>query len=525
MVAIAAAAILVIGVRYGTFAASDTDPFGYVSEAELIAAGRWFIDQRDVLTLPWRDAELSFIPDGYKRGTTPGTIVPVYPLGLPAAMAAALRVSGARDAVYYVVPLFGVAAVWLTARLGALVQTRELGAVAAVLFATSPTFLYQLVQPVSDIPAATWWLLALVLAMRGGKWRALSAGLAVSCAIVTRPNLAPQALVIALWLAWPALRAERQQRREALLPALLFVGAIVPGCIAIAIANLILYGSPLQSGYAPLHELYRLQHVIPNLQRYPRWLVEMHTPLILIGLAAPVVCRGNAVISALWAFAVMLFVSYLFFGYFEAWVYLRLLLPGLPVLLVLGLVVGAHLLHGLPLPRKSIRVLSVALVTAVAAWQSWKANSADAFRLHAIEQRYVQVGRYIAAALPKNAVYIAGLHSGSIRYYSGERTINYNTLHPRALQDAVAALTGMGRPVYFVVEEGEEPQFRWRFDTYTELGKLDWPPAHRTEEHIKVRIYDPADRARFSAGQPIVTYDMRPGVAPTVTERRADPVR
>src|SRR4029453_8558125 len=142
------------------------------------------------------------------------------------------------------------------------------------------------------------------------------------------------------------------------------------------------------------------------LQRYPRWLVEMHTPFVLLGLAAPAVCRRNATGWALFAFVILLFVSYLFFGYFEAWVYLRFLLPALPVLLVLSLVVAAHLLRGLSLPHPAMRFVSAMLVLALGGGQSWKAHSADAFRLHVIERRYVQVGRYIATALPRNAVYI-----------------------------------------------------------------------------------------------------------------------
>ena len=43
---IIAAGVIVFGVRYGTFVASDTGPYGYVSEAEFLARGTLQIDQR-----------------------------------------------------------------------------------------------------------------------------------------------------------------------------------------------------------------------------------------------------------------------------------------------------------------------------------------------------------------------------------------------------------------------------------------------------------------------------------------------
>ena len=37
LVVLAALAVGVVGIRHGTFAAADSDPYGYVSEADLMA--------------------------------------------------------------------------------------------------------------------------------------------------------------------------------------------------------------------------------------------------------------------------------------------------------------------------------------------------------------------------------------------------------------------------------------------------------------------------------------------------------
>jgi hypothetical protein len=517
-----AVSAFVIGVRYGTFAASDTDPYGYVSQAELIAAGTLRVDQRYALTMPWREAEASFIPAGYKRATVDGFMVPTYPSGLPVVMALLMRVTGSRHAVYYAVPLLGALLIWTTARLGARCDSRWLGVAAALLLLTSPPFVLQVTQPVSDVPAAAWWTLSLLLAFHTSRRAALMSGAAASMAILTRPNLVPLAAVLAAFYLWRVTREPADAgRRGALVPLILFSLAVLPGCLTVAAINSYLYGSPFGSGYAPFHELYQWKHVPFNLDRYPRWLLQIHTPFIYLGFAAPLVAREKTRAWLLIAFAGAVILSYIPYGYFgyDDWGYLRFLLPGYPALIALSLFAGREILRRIVPHRTGFAVLAAACVLAVVVWHVRLVTRHGLLSFWQIEQRYVTVGRYIATAMPRDAVYIAALHGGSIRYYSGQPTINFSTLHPRALQDAVSALVAMGRRPYIVIEEGEESQFKWRFDAYTDLGKLDWPPSIHSRRGPVVRIYDPKERERFIAGLPVMTYDMAHVEKPIVTER------
>ena len=57
----------------------------------------------------------------------------------------------------------------------------------AGLVATSPVFLYQLMNAMSDVPVTAFYMLALTLAVAR---RPLASGLAMSVAIAIRPNLA-----------------------------------------------------------------------------------------------------------------------------------------------------------------------------------------------------------------------------------------------------------------------------------------------------------------------------------------------
>jgi hypothetical protein len=333
-------------------------------------------------------------------------------------------------------------------------------------------------------------------------------------AILTRPNLVPLAAVLGAFYLCRAVGARPGDRRDMRTAVVRFSLLALPGCLIIAVANSYLYGSPFGSGYAPLHELYQWKHVPLNLDRYPRWLLQIHTPLVYVGLAAPFLARDKARAWLLLAVASVVFLSYIPYGYFgyDDWGYLRFLLPGYPAVIVLGLVAGRELMRRV-LANRAVVIAGAAAVLVVVAWHARLVHRHNLLRFWEVEQRYVTVGRYIATAMPREAVYISALHAGSIRYYSGQPTINFGTLH------AVDALVAMGRRPFIVIEEGEEPQFKWRFDTYTDLGKLDWPPSIHSRQGPLVRIYDPSERERFMAGQPVMTYDMGHVEDPIVTEK------
>ena len=515
-----------VGVRKGTFVPADTDPYGYVSQADAIAGGSLRVDQRFALSMPWDGAESSFVPPGYDLATVPGFIVPKYSAGLPMVMAAFERVSGRRAAVFYVVPLLGAIAVWMTGRLGARVHSPLAGVIAGALLAASPIFVFQIVQPVSDVPVAAWWTVALALAVRRGAWSALGAGLAASMAILTRPNLAPLAAVLGAFFAWPLVRPADENRREALRLFVLYVIALLPGCLAVAALNHHFHGSVLRSGYGPLEEIYQWERVLPNLDRYPRWLVETQSPLVCLALAAPWVATSGQRrdrtapradhVWLLLAFSAGVFLSYLFWGVFERdnWNYLRFLLPIYPPLLVLSVVVVIEAARRIA-SRRHVDLLAVILISAAAAW--WETTFTidhHVLDLQLAERRYKDVGQYIAAAMPHDAIFVAGLHSGTIRYYSNRLTVNYNRMDPTSLDEAIAALRAHGYHPYLALEEGERPSFAARFDSHSELSRLDWPAA---AEGSNVQIWDPLDRTRFLSGTGVVTGDINWIQKPRVT--------
>jgi hypothetical protein len=508
-----------LGLWKGSFVAGDTDAFGYVSEADLIAHGSLRIEQQFVRTLPWPFADWSFAPAGYRPAPARGFIVPTYPTGVPLLMALFQRLAGKR-AVFYVVPLLGGLCVWMTSAIGASTHGRLTGTLAALLVATSPSFMVELMAPASDVAAAAWWAATLALTVRGGQLAALGAGAAASLAILTRPNLVPLVFVVGLFWVWRVFRRDKNGRRAA-MPLVLFVGAAVPGCLAVAAINQLLYGSSLASGYEPLDALYALANAGPNLDRYPRWLMQTQTPFICLALASPFysrACRDRQESGSLAAdhvvlllsFAAVVFLSYLFYRPFgrEEWTYLRFLLPAYPPLLVLAVAVTVETL-GRMIARDGARTAAVLIVcVTLAGWQARASVQRGAFAARLIERRYVDVGRYIEVALPSNSVFIAKLHSGSIRYYSERLTLYYDRLERRWLDDAVTELRARGFHPLIALEEDEEASFRERFEALNALGRLDWPAMAERREPVRVRIYDPADRERFQRGDTIQTQSI-----------------
>jgi len=480
---------MAIAIRYGIFAAGGADSYGYVSQASLWAT-RGGVVAPDPLAALQPELGASVAPLGYRLAQTPGAIVPIYPPGYPLTMALALKL-GRAGAVYYVVPLLGALAVWLTYVLGVRVDRPVTGMMAAIFVAFSPTFLFQTLEPMSDVPVTAWWLLAWVLALIPGPPAALGAGLAVSAAVLTRPNIVPLAIVIAGLVVASTPRVTRLA---------LFAVAAIPSCLIIAALNARLYGSALSPGYGPLDGLYVWSRWKVNLQTYGGWLITLHSPAILIAFAAPLVTAVRHQVEML-AFFLLLFVCYLFYIPFEGWPFLRFLLPAIPLLFILA---GAIVVRGVERLPVSLRTAVVFVVCAlVPAAYLATSNSYGVFAIQRAEHRYVAVGKYVGRTLPPNVVVVSQIQSGSMRLYSGRLTVRWDMFDPKRLDAAVETLRANGYYPYLLIEDWELPAFRNQFGATSQYGRVDWPPAFVYRD--EVRIYDFADRAKHLEGQPIAT--------------------
>ena len=483
-----------IAYRVSAFEALGSDSYGYVSQAHLWAAGNLVQHEPLALRAPWPDPEWTFSPLGYRPGLERGTIVPTYPPGLPLLMAGLLIPFGA-GGPFFVVPLLGGVAVCVAFLLGRRIAGEACGLTAATLLLTSPVFLFQLKEPMSDVPVTAWWLLAILLSSTTTPALIVSGGLAASAAILTRPNLVPLAAVLGMFVL--LYSAEGWRRR--ILNACLFSAAIVPGCIAVALVNAKLYGSPLSSGYGGMSGLFNVDYFWTNLSRYSRWLFEMETPFVLLAPVGWFLLRRREgphddshsrarrrLSNLIVVFAAALYGCYAFYLPFDNWTFLRFLLPAIALLLLLcGLAVSDL---GERMQSFPARFLVVACFVVFLAWR-WDATGLKPIRPH--DRRSAVIGEYVRDHLPANAIVFSIFHSGSIRYYSGRLTLRWDWLPPDWLDRSVAFLTSNGyQPFLLIGEDWERAQFLERFSGHSKFGSLGLTPVATYHGGTRADLYD-----------------------------------
>jgi hypothetical protein len=474
--AVVAVAITVFGFTHGAFVAASADAWGYVSQAHLWASATLLVEQPLMAELSAQVPRSALAPLAYRPAPDgAAAIVPVVAPGFPMLMALFER-AGGRGAVFYAQPLSAGIAILAAYALATRIGGRWSGTATALLLAASPSFIFQLTgAPMSDIPAAMWWTLSLALTLGSGRASALLAGLAASAAILTRTNLAPAVAVPTLLLAAVAIHT-RAVSSLATQRLALFVAGVLPAVAIVPTLNSYWYGSPLSSGYGEAGQIFHWANVAQNLVRYPTWLLETQTAVILLAAAAPLIPRLRArrrEALMLLAFVLAVGTAYLAYDAFEDWWYLRFLLPAYGAALALtcaALVAGA-----MRLPA-GLRVVPATLVVACVAWHGLAFGQRHAIFDTTGEQRYATTGRYVAEHLPERAVLISMLYSGSARYYSGRVTVRYTEIPPDKLDWVVTEVRRHGYEPYALLEEWEAALFRAQFKGQRALAALDAVP-------------------------------------------------
>jgi hypothetical protein len=488
IVVTAAIAMGVVGTWKGTWAVGGSDSSCYALMAAAFARG----DLQPTTSLtdaPWPDAGRTFAPGGFVPSPTRSDAAsPICTPGF-SLLLAPLYVIGGRDAIFLLTPIAGALLIWLTFVFGCRLAGPNAGAAAAVMVAAMPVLVFQVVQPMNDVVVAAVWMAVLVVAARqqaSSGWIGALTGLA----ILIRPNLAPAAVVMALWCLTGGIRR-----------LVVFGAAAAPFVLTVLVFNARLYGHALQSGYGPTGDLFAVSHVAPNIASYGNALLQTQLGFPLLGvLAIGVVPRDRRPLARLAiALSVSVTLIYLFYRPFPEWWYLRFLLPVLPMMTALA---AAAIVIG---TRRPAVIWPVAAV--VVAFGMAGQAMGQALDLHRIERRFRTVGVVGRDRLPGNAVFITVWNSGSVRYHADREAILWDSMEPAALDRAIAWLSSRGLEPYIIVEEWEEPLFRARFAGHSTLGDLDWPPRYQIQPRL--RIFQPGDRARYLAGDQIPTEFVR----------------
>jgi hypothetical protein len=497
--AVICATFAAVTTRYAHFVGAITDGSGYVSQAARWLRGELF-GPMPFVSAPVGVDPAWFMPLGYRFGVPPATDVFVYPPGL-SLMFVPLMAVGGELAVHLVPPLMGGVLIWATADLAGHIAGPKARVLAAMLMATSAIAMLMATQPMSDIPAAALWLLALALVVRATTLAAAAGGLAISLAILTRPNLAPLAVV-------PVLLAVNVGRTaHAVRAAFVAIGA-VGGVGLLMWTQQVLYGSPLASGHQGIEQLFAFSHVPDNVGRYLQWYMEAHTPAILLAVIAPVMFWGYSahyplrrpVVVALMTFALMVYLAYLPYYPYPDWPFLRFMLPALAALYALtGSVVARAVDHLPAMARWPVVALFIVVIAGMQAQQAMDKQVTEQGNWTA---RVSLAGHYLHEVLPHNAVVMTYFHSGSVRFYTGLPVLRPDLVPGGQLDMTIERLSAAGYRVYLLVDdELERGGLLEKFPNTRSLGTLEWPPRAQIGTYGRLDLFDLADRKRHGDGE------------------------
>ena len=509
---------LLVGVLKGSRVGGGADSYGYLSQADLWLKGNLIIAQPDAAKVPWPDGRATFAPLGYRPSPSGDAIVPLYPAGFPLLLAS-FKFVGGQCAVGWAIPIAASILIAVTFAVGRRTVSDQVGAAAAWLMATSPVFLYSLMSPMSDVPAAALWGLAAWGCLTGSRTGALLGGVAAALAVLVRPNLVHVGALMAMWIAIRDVRLGARWERFARL--VLFAFPVGVGSLVVAAINNHLYGSPTSSGYGRLSGLFSVSFFAQNVINYTRSIVATQTPLAIVGLLA--VCvplsrvwKSRAEIRdgrllALMSIAVI--TTYLFYSNYDAWWFLRFLLP-----MWAALCVGtAYVITGRS--GQSFSSIGIAVLVCLGAYGVWYARDAGAFEVGRNEQRYVHIAQLVRDSTEPNSVIITLQHSGSLRYYGERTTLRYEVLPEGWLDRTIAWLHANGLHPYILLDTPEHDPFRKRFSRNI-AANLDMAivAEYRDRYNTSTFLYDPMQPSKLLSVPVVVAAPQRSTTGDTIPD-------
>lgn len=446
---VAAVALLGYGAFLGlnfTSVAGGSDSSGYLNAAQLLAHGQLTAPQRDFAGFTF-SSPTQLQPLGFIAEPARARLVPTYPLGLPAHLAATSLLFGWTAGPI----LVGVGAT-LAAMLLIYAIARELqlawplAATTAVIFGVFPVTIFIAIQPLSDVLATTWILAAVYAALRARTslgWAAV-AGAALAVAVWVRPTnvLLLPALAVLLATGWRPLAAAA-------------LGGL-PGALLLVATNIHLFGSPWQMGYGSIFEAFAAAYFSPTLLHFVKWLGAL-MPGLCLALAAicfglPRLTRREGLTLALW-----FFVPVIFYTFYEVsgqvWWCLRFILPAVPALILAAF---ATLDHFLAAHRRTVSVTAAAFaVWAIGLSVLWN-REFHTLLTKTYEQAYAEVGTWSRTHLPANTVILTNADSGSLYYYTPFPILRWDQVSVAEFSAQAAHLARAGRPLHLVIFVSEE---------------------------------------------------------------------
>jgi len=472
--------------RRNSTAVGGSDSSGYANVARGILSGRLVrpIETLAPLGLTPADAPL-FVPLGFVPLPGREAMALFYPPGFPVHIAAASLVLGWELGPYAVCPILGVASVvlffFVARELGV---SRPLAAGGAALLALCPVFVFQAIQPMSDMAATAWCLVAILGALRARHrpaW-ALAAGAGFGMAVLVRPGNA--LMVLPLVFAMPASPGLRRL-------GLFALGAAAP-IAGLFLYDQIGYGSPFRTGYhvAQIEQAFAWSFFPERIRNYSLWLSQILTPIVPLGylaaLADPRAPRRDRACLAAWFGSFLVF--FCFYQVADSWWYTRFLLPAIPALLVGCLRTAGRLLEAFRSPAAR-RIAGAAILiagVAMGAVEYRELVRRGVLYFHYGQDSFADGCRLAEALVPRNSLVLSMEASGALVYYTDLTPMRWDLIPRERFDDLRRRAESAGYRLFALLMKNEAGDARAHVGgRWTFLGEHGgatlWALANETE--------------------------------------------
>ncbi len=461
---LAVAALVAYGlvlVRHSSRAAVAADVSGYLNCARAIARGELVRPIRAATQLGLADIPLSvLLPLGFVDGPRAGTMVPLYPPGLPLHMVLLAKLTGWDTGPFLVSPLFAVLGLVAFYRLARELALSRFEAVAGTLvLALHPVYVFFGLVAMSDMVSAAWVTIAVFAAVRGRRrpdW-AIASGAAFALACLVRPTNGLLVLPLALALPWA--------------PSVLLRFAIgaAPGLAFFCGYNQLAHGHPFRTGYGDVAVEFVLGYFRQRWQHYTHWLGRTLTPLVPLAwlgvLASRETRRRDRLLLFVWFGSY--FVFFCFYRFYDTWTYLRFLMPGLPALIIGAILAARRVWQALDLRLRPTRldwkignVVPALVLSIVLAREVSVGVDLRVFDIAESEAVFPRSCRYAAEQLPPGSIVLSFLMSGALEYYTDLPYLRFDDLNRRMARRVLRRTMRQGCRWYALLHPTELDQFR-----------------------------------------------------------------
>jgi hypothetical protein len=458
---VALAAYVLVLVRYSSHAAAVADVSGYLNCARAIVRGELVRPPRAATQLGLGDIPLHvLLPLGFVDGPRAGTMVPLYPPGMPLHMAALATLTGWETGPFLLSPLFAVLGLVVFYHLAREFALSRFEAVAGtLLLALHPVYVFLGLLAMSDMVSATWAAMAVLAALRCRRrpsW-AIASGAAFAVACLVRPTNLLLLLPLALALPW--------------VPAVLlrFALGATPGFAFLLGFNQLAHGNPLRTGYGDIAKEFTLGYFRLRWNHYTHWLGKTFTPLVPLAWLGVVASREtrwrDRLLLLVWFGSY--FVFFCFYRFHDTWWYLRFMMPGFPALIIGAILAARRVFHPLDLRLRLARldwtsgnVIPALVLAFVLAREVSVGVNQRLFDIAEMEATFPRACRYVAEQLPPGSVVLSFMMSGALEYYTDLPYLRFDALDRRMAKRLLRRTMRQGCRWYALVHPVELDEFR-----------------------------------------------------------------